>query len=442
MLGTAGAAAIAVAGVVAWALHAGEGRNLISLFSPPKPIEVASLAAPEHLAGRPSVAILPFRNLSADTGHDFFSDGITEDVITALSRFSNLLVVSKSASFPFKDLNASPADIGRSLGARYLLTGSIRRAGNRVRVSVELTEAATARIVWSETYDAEGDDIFAVQDKIAKRVVGAATVKLTRFEEERVLAKPTGNVVVYEYVLRGRGAMSHATRESNDEASGLFQRAIDLDPNYAEAYAALGGSHYEAVVSGWTEFRSDELELAESLAQKALALDPTNTRAYRVLALIHLSGNATTSRSHKSIARWRSIRAMRTILPIVGPSSCGRAKRRRLCRGWKAPCAPTGQRLRSRQALHGLLSAAPVHRGRRRLRPCPSRNPGRSDQMIAHPLLAAVYAELGRQQDADKERAITMRLWPFLDARTFAAQFGTEEARNQMLDGLEKAGFH
>ena len=125
-----------------------------------------------------------------------------------------------------------------------------------------------------------------MQDDIARRVVGAAAVKLTRFERERVLTKPTENLAAYEYVLRGREFLSHASRDKNDEARELFQRAIDLDPNYAAAYAALGGSHFEAVVSGWTEFRQDELEQAETLAQKALALDPATTSAYRVLANI------------------------------------------------------------------------------------------------------------------------------------------------------------
>ena len=182
----------------------------------------------------------------------------------------------------------TPAEIGRLLDARYLLEGSIRRAGDRIRVNVELTEAATGVHVWSETYDAEVKDIFAVQDDITRRVVGAAAVKLTRFERERVLTKPTENLAAYEYVLRGREFLSHASRDKNDEAAALFQRAIDLDPNYAAAYAALGGSHFEAVVSGWTEFRQDELEQAETLAQKALALDPATTSAYRLLAIINM----------------------------------------------------------------------------------------------------------------------------------------------------------
>src|SRR4029077_18414010 len=168
------------------------------------------------------------------------------------------------------------------------LDGSVRRSGNRVRVGAQLIEATAGRLVWSATYNSEIDDMFAVQEALAKSVVGAAAVELTRFERERALAKPTGNLAAYEYVLRGRGAMSHDTRASNDAAIELFHRAIDLDPNYAEAYAALGGSYYEAVTSGWSEFRAEDLERAEALAKKALVLDPATTRAYRLLSLINI----------------------------------------------------------------------------------------------------------------------------------------------------------
>jgi len=311
LLAAAGAAVLVVVGLAAWALHTQGGWDLPRLGAAPKPLEVASLAAPTRLAGRPSIAVLPFKNLSGDTSQDFFSDGLTEDVITALGRFSNLLVIAKSASFPFKGSNASPAEIGRLLDARYLLEGSIRRAGDRVRVNVELTEAATGVHVWSETYDAEAKDIFAVQDDIAKRVVGVAAVKLTRFERERVLTKPTENLAAYEYVLRGREFLSHVSRDKNDEAADLFQRAIELDPNYAAAYAALGGSHFEAVVTGWTEFLQDELNQAEMLAQKALAL----TRRQPALTACSRSSTCTKEgtiwRWVRSTARSRSIRAMR-----------------------------------------------------------------------------------------------------------------------------------
>jgi adenylate cyclase len=358
------------------------------------------------------VAVLPFKNQSGGAVHDFFSDGITEDVIAALGRFSNLLIISKSSSFQLKDSNAAPAEIGRLLNARYLLDGSIRRTGNRVRVGVQLTEATTGRLIWSETYNAEIDGIFAVEDTIARRVVGAAAVELTRFEQERVLAKPTSNLAAYEYVLRGRGALSHDTRDSNDEASALFQRAIALDPNYADAYAALAGSHYEAVVSGWSEFRAEDLGRAEALAlaqiDRALEFNPSDADNYA---------------QRGAMLVWAG-RAAEALPWLEGALRFDRANgfaATRLCMAY--------------YFLRRYAEAVDAcDRGL-------SRAPGRNTQMITHPVLAAVYGALDRQQDAARERAIVARLLPFLDARTFAAQFGTEEARNHMLEGLQKAGF-
>jgi adenylate cyclase len=442
LVAAAGAAALATAGLVAWALYAGASRELLGLGAAPKPVEVASLAAPARLAGRPSIAVLPFKNLSADAGQDFFSDGITEDVITALGRFSNLLVIAKSASFPFKGSTAQPAEIGRLLDARYLLGGSIRRAGDRLRVNVELTEAGTGVHVWSETYDAEVKDIFSVQDDIARRVVGAAAVKLTRFERERVLTKPTENLAAYEYVLRGREFLSHASRDKNDEAAALFQRAIDLDPNYAAAYAALGGSHFEAVVSGWTEFRQQELEQAETLAQKALALDPTTTSAYRLLAFINMY------KRRYDLALGQIDRALE-----INPSDLDSYQTRGNILVWAGRAAEALPWVEGALRFdHGHILATQslcwayyflgryndaVEAGDRAL----ARSPGRNGQTYIHPFLAAAYAEMGRNQDAEGERVVLMRLWPFFDAQTFAGQFGTQEARDHLLEGLKKAGF-
>jgi class 3 adenylate cyclase len=243
----AGAAALVAVGLAAWVLSTSAGREIFGLGAATKPVDVASLAAPARLAGRPSIAVLPFKNLSSDPSQDYFSDGITEDVITALGRFSNLLVIAKSASFPFKDSKAAPAEIGRLL--------------------------------------------------------------------------------------------------DNDKASELFQRAIDLDPNYAEAYAALGGSHYEAVVSGWSQFREDELERAKALAQKALALDPTTTRAYRLLSDIDLFSK------RYDLALEQLDRALEInpsdadTMPTAAASWYGRVGPGRGSRGWKgrsALIAPTG----------------------------------------------------------------------------------------------------
>jgi len=438
----AGAFALVTAGLVAWTLHTGAGRDLLGL-AVPKPVEVAGLAAPHRLAERPSVAVLPFKNLSTDAGQDFFSGGITEDVITALGRFSNLLVVAKSASFQLKDRNLSPAEIGRLLDVRYLLEGSVRRAGDRLRVNVELTEAATGRNVWSEAYDAEVKDIFDVQDDIARRVVGAAAVKLTRFERDRALAKPTENLAAYEYVLRGREHFSRATRDSNDEAQDMFQRAIDLDPSYAAAYAELGLTLVEAVASGWTEFIVDDLARAETLAQKALLLDSASTTAYRLLAEVHLE------RRRFELALGQIDRALE-----INPSDAESFVKRGEILVWAGRAAEAltwlegALRLDNSNARASLLLgityysldrySASVEAMDRAL----AGTLGRNTQVTGRSVLAAAYAELNRPADAERERSAVMRMAPFLDAERFASQFGTQTAHDHMLEGLKKAGFH
>jgi TolB-like protein/class 3 adenylate cyclase/Flp pilus assembly protein TadD len=442
LIAGAGSAAIVAAVFSVWALHADLARHLFGPGSVAKPVEVATLASAARLETRPSVAVLPFKNLSGESAHDFFSDGITEDVIAALARFSNLLVISKSSSFLYRNSNVAPAEIGRLLNARYLLDGSVRRVGDRVRVGVQLTAATTGQVVWSETYKAEIDGIFAVQETIAKSVVGAAAVELTRFERERVRAKPTSNLAAYEYVLRGRGFLSHDTRESNDEAGELFQRAIDLDPNYADAYAALGSSYYEAVISGWSEFRTQDIERAEALAQKALALDPATTRAYQVLSSINLF------RKRYDLALAQIDRALE-----FNPSDADNYATRGGILMWAGRAAEAVpwlegalrfDKANSVTATRLCMAYYFVHRYSEAVDACDrglSHDPGRNTQMLTHPVLAAIYAALNRQEDAKRERAIVARLWPLLDARTFASQFGTEEAQNHMLEGLKQAGF-
>jgi TolB-like protein/Flp pilus assembly protein TadD len=442
LIAGAGAATLILAGLIAWALYAEPGRALFGPSAARKPVEIATLATPDHLAGRPSLAVLPFENVSGDAGQDFFSDGIAEEVITALGRFSNLLVVAKSASFQFKGRNLAPAEIGRQLNARYLLDGSVRHVGDRVRVTAELSEAATGRDVWSQAYDAEVKDIFGVQDDISRRVVGAAAAKLTRFERDRALARPTESLAAYEAVLRGREFTSHATRESNDEAQDMFQRAIDLDPSYGAAYAELGLSIREAVASGWTEFVADDLSRAETLAQKALSLDPASTTAYRLLTEINLA------RGRFDLALGQTERALE-INPNDAESFTARGNIL-LWSGRAAEALPWLEgalrfdRANARTAhLLGIAyyflarygeAVEAMDRGL-------AGSLGRNLQLMGRTILAATYAQLGRDQDAERERALVMRMAPFLSAERFAGQFGTQAARDHMLDGLKKAGF-
>ena len=365
------------------------------------------------------MAVLPFKNLSSDAGQAFFSDGIAEDVITALGRFSNLLVVGKSASFQFRDRNLPPAEFGRLLDARYLLEGSVQRRRDRVRVNVELTEAATGRDLWSQAYDAEVKDIFGVQDDIAQRVVGAAAVTLTRFERDRALAKPTASLAAYEYVLRGREHFTHTTRDGNDQAQDMFQRAIDLDPSYAAAYAELGLSLIEANASGWSEFVANDLDRAEKLGQKTLSLDPASTAAYRLLAEVDFQ------RRRFDLALGHTDRSLE-----INPSDADSSALRGIILAWAGRAAeslpwlegalrldPANGRASVTQGIAYYLlgrygeAVASIDRGL-------AENSGRNIQITGRPILAAAYAELDRPEDAVRERNLALQLSPVSRRRT------------------------
>jgi TolB-like protein/Tfp pilus assembly protein PilF len=403
---------------------------------------VATLAAPARMAERTAIAVLPFKNLSGD-GQDFFSDGVTEDIINALGRYSNLLVAAKSASFQFKGRNVSPEEAGRTLDVRYLVEGSVRRAGDRLRITVELTEAGTGFHLWSDDYNIETKDVFAVQDEITKHIVGATAVKLTQFERDRVLRKPTASLAAYEFVLRGRtSGLINQTRAANDEARAMFQRAIDLDPNYADAYAALGWTHYEAAVSGWSEFRDDEVKQAETLAQKALALDPATTNAYRLLDVVNVF------RHDYDRALAQVDRAL-----ALNPSAAENFQERGYLLVWSGKPAEAVPWIEATLRLDGSSSRAAMLLGLAKyflgqyaeavtaLDRTLASSPGRAIELQSHAVLAAAYGRLERRQDAERERAVIDRIAPFFDAQRFASQFGTKEARDEMLTGLKAAGF-
>jgi tetratricopeptide (TPR) repeat protein len=296
--------------------------------------------------------------------------------------------------------------------------------------------------VWSQVYDAEVKDIFGVQEDIARRVVGAAAVKLTHFERERALSKPTDNLAAYEYVLRGREVFSHATRESNHEAQEMFQRAIDLDPSYAAAYSALGLSLIEAVTSGWAEFIADDINRAETLAQKALTLDPASTTAYRLLAVVDLD------RGRLDLALGQTDRALE-----INPSDAESYATRGSILVWAGRAtealpwlegALRFDRADARTSLFLGMAYYLLDRYGEAVEPIDRAlvgNLGRNTQLLGRPILAASYAQLDKLQDAERERIAALRLSPFFDADRFAGQFGTREARDHILDGLKKAGF-
>jgi adenylate cyclase len=244
---------------------------------------LSGLALPD----KPSVAVLPFTNLSRDPAQEYFSDGVTEDLITGLSKVSGLFVIARNSVFTYKGKAVRVSEVGRDLGVRYVLEGSIQRADSRVRITAQLVDATTGYHIWAERYDREVRDIFALQDEVTQQIVRALAVKLTEGEQGRLARVPTGQPEAYDLVLRGHDQRRRTTREANLQSRRLFVKALDLDPQYAEAYVGLSWAHLQSWQFLWSS-DPDSLERARELAERALALDDTLAAAHRLLGQIYL----------------------------------------------------------------------------------------------------------------------------------------------------------
>ena len=224
------------------------------------------------ITDKPSIAVLAFENMSRDPEQEYFSDGMVEEIITALSRLRWLFVIARNSSFAYKGRAVDVKQIGRELGVRYILEGSVRKAGNRVRITGQLIDSATGMHLWADRFDGALEDIFDLQDQVTASVVGAIAPKLEQAEIERAKRKPTSSLDAYDYYLRGMAAVHLWTREGNSEALEHFQHAIDLDPAFAAAYGMAARSYSQRKAGGWADNSAVEIAEAERLARKAVEL--------------------------------------------------------------------------------------------------------------------------------------------------------------------------
>lgn len=224
------------------------------------------------LPDSPSIAALPFQNWSGDPEQDYFADGMVEDIITALSRIHWLFVIARNSSFTYKGHAVDVKRVGRELGVRYVLEGSVRKAANRVRITGQLIDATSGVHLWADRFEGSLDDIFELQDQIATNVVGAIAPQLERAEIERALRKPTESLDAYDYYLRGMANFHQRTRQAISEALPLFHRAIQLDPGFASAYGMAASCHYWRKMNNWMSDRSQEFAEGFGLANRAVEL--------------------------------------------------------------------------------------------------------------------------------------------------------------------------
>jgi TolB-like protein/Tfp pilus assembly protein PilF len=245
------------------------------------------------LPDNPSVAVLAFQNLSGDPEQEYFADGVVEDIITALSHHRWLFVIARNSSFTYKGRAVDVKQIGRELGVRYVLEGSVRKAANRVRITGQLIDATTGTHLWAERFEGTLDDIFELQDQIAADVVGNIAPQLERAEIERAKRKPTENLNAYDYYLRGRAYLNQGTREAIDEALPLFEKAIQLDASYASAYGMAAWCYFWRKVNGWMTDPAREIAEGARLARRGIELGREDAVALTRCghALAHLSGD-------------------------------------------------------------------------------------------------------------------------------------------------------
>jgi adenylate cyclase len=258
---------------------------------PVRGVTAGDPAPPERplpLPDKPSIVVLPFTNMSGDPEQEYFSDGITEDIITELSRFSSLLVIARHSSFAYKGRSVDVGTIGRELGVAYVVEGSVRKVGQRIRISAQLVETATGSHLWAERFDRALDDIFAIQDEVVQIIVATLPVRLETAGAELAGRKRPESLTAYDCLLRGHLHWHRFTKEDNAKARSFYAKAVDLDPRYARAYALLAATYNVDAFSGWAAKDSTEETIA--LVHRALALDSEETWARMTLGWTLLRG--------------------------------------------------------------------------------------------------------------------------------------------------------
>jgi adenylate cyclase len=405
----------------------------------------SELPATLPLPDKPSVAVLPFTNMSGDPEQEFFADGIAEDVITALSRYPSLFVIARNSSFTYKGRAADVKQIGRELGVRYVLEGSLRKAGNHIRVNAQLVEAEAGNHVWAERYDRYLADIFAVQDEITEAVTIAIAPAVAGAELQRAMRKPPESLDAWAAYQRGLWHISRATAEDTRLAQQFFQRAIDLDPSFAGGYAGLAGAISAASTASGTAALAETQQIKEDLARRAIALDQGSAEAHVALSI------ALRDRGNLRGARAEAERALQ-LCPNIA-SGHGRRGQALVFSGEPAAgitAIETALRLDPRsptiwRELHYLAIGrylcweyeAAVEAARQVIRSYP-------EYSLPYRWLAAALGHLGRRDEAEQAlaEAIAVRLTGMMGRDLgHRVPWMRPEDHAHMLEGLRKAGW-
>jgi adenylate cyclase len=408
-----------------WALH-----------SKPSATQTAASSSADL---RPSIAVLPLVSLGADSKEDYFADGLTEDIISALGRFPEITVRSRNAVLAYRGKVPKPAEVGRALDVRYLVEGSIRRNPERIRISINLTAAADGTQLWSEKYDVAPKDIFSVQDDITRRIAGTLVSRLTNLELAKVATKPPSSLEAYDLVLRGRDLYARVNRTANSQARQLFQRAIELDPGYAPAYIGLGRVELNGVLQGWTADPQGALQRVETLGQKAIGIDPASAGAHALLGSAYIRFGD----YDRALDEMRRAVKLNNSDPNAYAGLAGALL-------WSGDIDASVEAFETARKLGleftandaFLLGVAYILADRsadaiRTLERSLDRN---KTDPYTNAVLAAAYAQAGRQTDAARQTETLKRIDPRFDSADFGSLLRKPELRAKLAAAMQKAG--
>ena len=402
--------------------------------------------APLPLPDRPSIAVLPLDNLSGDKGQDYFCDGITDDIITELSRFSDLFVIARNSSFQYKGKAIDVREVGRDLGVRYILQGSIRREGGRVRISAQLADAVTGAHRWAERYDREIESVFAVQDEMARTIATILAAHVNKAEIERTINKAPETWQAYDYYLRA--ADTHASFRSSFSVTELYEtrrlleETLAIDPNYARAYAKLAQTYFVAWLMSLDGDHLNPacLDRAYDLARKAVQLDANLPEAHATLGFA-LSRRREHEAAIAEVERAMALNpnftdhAFAIVLVSAGdPARAIEAGERHVRLDPFYPPIGSGSLGLAHYMLRQYSQALPL------MRECASRAP---NFRVAHVYLAATHAQLGNIEQAAAEAAEVLRIDPKYTIEGTQARltpFKRPEDAEHFFGGLRKAG--
>jgi TolB-like protein/DNA-binding winged helix-turn-helix (wHTH) protein len=392
-------------------------------------------------ASLPLIAVLPLVNLSGDPARDYLSDGLSADIIDALGRFSGLRVMSWNAVQQFRDGEATPGGVRSALSARYVVRGSVREADGTLRVSVELSDAEKGLQLWSDRYDGRGAQLFEIQDRMVRSIVGALAVKLRDIEQKRAFAQPTESSEAYDLVLRARALMRLEQRRPNREAKELLVRAQKLAPDYAEVWVALGENEWNRAAFGWIEDPEEGIRRAEALARRAVELSDAGARA-RAYALL------ATLKTHAGHAEEGLAHAARALeINPSDASSLFRQGHALLALGRAEDAIATfeyAMRLEPNPSVgpQSQLATAYYLAGRYRdaVRYADVVIALRPDFASIRAVRAAALAQLGQLDEARESAEVARRLNPRLNIEEAGSRFRRPEDAAKLREGLAKAG--